>query len=271
MCRVLEVSKAGYYAWRSREASARVQADAQLAERVVAIFEQSRRRYGSPRIHQDLLEEGFRCGRKRVARLMAERQLRGATRRRFRRTAKAAYEENISENLVARRFRTDAINRIWVADFTYISTKEGPLYLSVVLDICSRRIVGWSMRSNPDRELVLAALDMALTRRRPPIGLIFHSDRGSQYTSAAVQRALAQAGITSSMSRKGDCWDNAVVESFFASLKRELVDSTRWKTREDARRDIFDYIETWYNRRRRHSTLRYLSPEQFELKLAAAA
>jgi transposase InsO family protein len=271
MCRVLEVSKAGYYAWRSREASARERKDLQLAEQIVVSFEQSRGAYGSPRVHADLRANGLRCGRKRVARLMRERELRGATRRRFRRTSIAAYEETVSGNILNRQFHVRELNRVWVSDFTHIPTREGALYLAVVLDLCSRRVVGWSMQTSPDRELVLSALDMALAGRRPPKGLLFHNDRGTQYTCRPFQVTLREAGITSSMSRKGNCWDNAVVESFFASLKRELVDVTAWKTREDARADIFAYIETWYNRRRRHSSLGYLSPEEFESTVTAAA
>lgn len=264
MCRTLSVSKAGYYAWRSRESSARARADAELGERIGAYHRASRGRYESPRLHADLIEDGIRCRRKRIARLMRVLGLKGLTRRRYRRAIAAAYDEQIAPNRLGRCFRVAAPNTVWAADFTHIPTSEGALYLAVIIDLYSRRVVGWAMRSNPDRELVLPALEMALLQWRPTAGLVHHSDRGTQYTSAAFQRALTNAGIISSMSRKGDCWDNAVVESFFASFKREIADDRRWNRRDDARAAIFEYLETWYNRQRRHSSLGYLSPEAFE-------
>lgn len=269
MCRVLEVSKAGYYAWRSRKPSRRADRDRELTTQIRESFEASRGRYGAPRVLRDLKTAGIRCARKRVARLMRAAGLRGKTRRRFRLQAVAAYEEQLSENILDRRFGVDKPNQVWVADFTHISTRQGALYLAVVIDLYARLVVGWSMRNNPDRELALGAFDMALGRRSPAPGFIFHSDRGSQYTSRAFQEALRSAGAVSSMSKKGDCWDNAVVESFFASLKRELAGHV-WATREEARAALFDFIEVWYNRQRRHSSLGYVPPHQFELETNAA-
>jgi transposase InsO family protein len=267
-CRVLGVSRAGYYAWRGRGPSARARADAELTAVIHRLHAQSRGTYGAPRIHADLQGEGRRHGRKRVARLMRQADLRGCPRPRRRpRTTVADPAAGAAPNLVQRAFDPPAPDRVWLADITYVPTGEGWLYLAAVLDAFSRKVVGWAMADHLRTELVLDALTMALATRRPAAGLVHHSDRGCQYTSLAFGRRLAESGLVPSMSRTGDCWDNAVAESFFATLKRELVDRpdrAPWPTRAAARAAIFDYIEVFYNRRRRHSTLQYLSPVAYE-------
>jgi transposase InsO family protein len=272
MCRVLAVSPAGFYAWQRRGPSARQQEDTRLGVQVAAFHRRSRRRYGSPRIHRDLREEaGLRVSRKRVARVMREAGLVGTPRRRFRVTTQADPRQAPAPNHLARQFTVPEPNRVWAADVTYLPTVAGWLYLAVVLDLCSRRVVGWALSARLDRHLVLTALGRALARRRPPRGLLHHSDRGAEYTSGDYQAQLAQAGIVCSMSRRGDCWDNAVVESFFATLKRELVSGARWTTPAEAEMAMTEYLEGWYNIHRRHSTLGYLSPAAFEARLASAA
>jgi putative transposase len=267
-CRALGVSRAGYYAWRERPSSARARADAELTAVIHRLHGESRGVYGSPRIHAELRAAGRRHARKRVARLMRTAGLRGCPRPRRRpRTTVADPAAAAAPNLVKRRFDPSAPDRLWVADVTYIPTEEGWLYLAAVLDAFSRRVVGWAMADHLRTELVLDALDLALATRRPAAGLVHHSDRGCQYTSLAFGRRLAESGLVPSMSRTGDCWDNAVAESFFATLKRELVDRpdrAPWPDRAAARRALFEYIEVFYNRRRRHSTLRYLSPAAYE-------
>jgi putative transposase len=270
-CRVLGVSRAGFYAWRERPPAARVQADAELTAVIHRLHAENRGAYGSPRIHAELHAAGRRHGRKRVARLMRQAGLAGCRRRRRRpRTTVADPAAAPAPNLVRRDFTPPAPDRVWVADITYIPTGEGWLYLAAVLDAFSRRVVGWAMADHLRTELVLDALDLALATRRPGAGLIHHSDRGCQYTSLAFGRRLAAAGLVPSMSRVANCWDNAVAESFFATLKGELVDRQPWPTRAAARRAIFDYVEVFYNRRRRHSTLRYLSPAAYEAAHQAA-
>jgi putative transposase len=264
MCRNLEVSKAGYYAWRERDLSARAKADHVLDVRIRAIHRKSRGSYGSPTIHAELRETGVRIARKRVARLMRMGQIQGKKRRAFRATTKSSHAYPIAPNLLNRQFLVTAPNRAWVADITYLSTREGWLYLAVVLDLFSRRIVGWSMSNCIDAQLVLAALRMAVDRRKPLPCLIVHTDRGSQYACNEYRAFIGAQGIIPSMSRKRDCWDNAVAESFFATLKLELKPDRMWATRSDARTAVFEYIETWYNRERRHSTIGYLSPAEFE-------
>jgi transposase InsO family protein len=269
MCRVLEVSKAGYYAWRDREQSSRARYDAKLTLRIREIHKRSGGTYGSRRIHAELVAEGSSCGLNRVARLMRDDGLQGFRKRRYRVTTDSNHSQPVAGNLLARRFSLNyagELNRVWVGDITYVSTHEGFLYLAVILDLRSRRVVGWAMRHTLDAELAIAALLSAVRDRRPPIGLVFHSDQGKQYASVEFQKALSRFGMTSSMSRKGDCWDNAVAESFFGSLKRELLERVHWKTREAARGAIFSYIEGWYNRQRRHSTLGYHSPASFEAR-----
>jgi putative transposase len=271
LCQVLGVSKAGYYAWHTRQQqrpSPRAQADAALAQTIQQVHRQSQARYGSPRIHAELQATGVRCSRKRVARLMRASQLKGKTRRRFRVvTTDARHVEPVAPNHLARQFAVAAIggrDRVWAADYTFIPTRQGFLYLAVVLDLYSRRVVGWAMRHTQDHALVLDALAMAVGQRQPGPGLLHHSDRGRQYASTAYRARLGQLQMQASMSGVGACWDNAVAESFFASLKTELVDGADWRTRDEARAALFAYLEVWYNRRRRHSTLGYQSPVHFE-------
>jgi putative transposase len=278
LCQVLGVSKAGYYAWHGRQQrgpSPRAQADAALAQAIHRVHAASGASYGSPRIHAELVETGVGCSRKRVARLMRASQLKGKTRRRFRVvTTDARHPEPVAPNHLARQFKVATIggpNRVWAADYTFVPTRQGFLYLAVVLDLYSRRVVGWAMRHTQDHALVLDALAMAVGQRQPAPGLLHHSDRGRQYASTAYQSRLRARGLQASMSRVGECWDNAVVESFFASLKTELVHGADWRTRDDARRALFGYLEIWYNRRRRHSTLGYQSPVQFEQRQTTAA
>ena len=264
MCRVLQVSRSGYYAWCKRPAAERVGKDQRLTLEVAAIHAESRGRYGSPRVHAELRERGQRIARKRVARLMRAAGLRARARRRFRCTTDSQHAMAIKGNLLARRFAVSAPNRGWVSDITYIWTLEGWLYLAIVMDLFSRRVVGWALSKRLERGLALDALGMALKGRPRSRAMLHHSDRGSQYASHEYQQLLAAHGILSSMSRKGNCWDNAVAESFFATLKLELVYETQWRTREEARRALFEYIELFYNRQRRHSALGYLCPSQFE-------
>ncbi len=271
MCRLLGVSASGFYAWRSRPEPARAKEDARLAVEVAVAHKRSRGRYGSPRVHAELRARGVRVGRKRVERLMREQGLAARRRRRFRKTTDSQHAEPIAANLLERDFETSAPNRTWVTDVTYIWTREGWLYLAVILDLYARRVVGWAMSEKNDTMLALAALAMALKTRRPPRGLVHHSDRGSTYASADYRRALKVAGIAASMSGKGDCWDNAVAESFFATLKVELVEDTDYPTRAAAIASVRDYIEQFYNNVRRHSHLGYVSPIEFELKAEVAA
>jgi putative transposase len=263
LCRVLELARSGYYAWRKQCQSAHAQRDQQLTAQIQTIFTDSRRTYGSPRVHAELQAQGVRCARKRVARLMRRAQLCARARCRNVRTTDSRHAEPVAPNLLSRSFQADAPNRVWVADITYLPTREGWLYLAVVLDLFARRVVGWSMQPSLDRGLVLAALDHALHRRHPPPGLLHHSDRGSQYASADYQALMTQAQMRSSMSRKGNCWDNAAMESFFATLKAELPLSV-FPSRAAARSAVFDYIERFYNRVRLHSTLGYRSPIAYE-------
>ena len=264
MCRVLEVSRAGFYAWRTRPEAIRVGQDQRLAVEIASIHAESRRRYGSPRVHAELQRRGRTTSRKRVARLMRTQGLRARHKRRFRTTTDSAHEFPVAPNIVRRKFEADAPNKTWVTDITYIWTPEGWLYLAVILDLFSRRVVGWGMSEQITRKLALDALDMALSQRQPPRGLIHHSDRGSQYASGDYRRMLAANQIVCSMSRRGDCWDNAVAESFFSTIKLELVYESEWATRSEARAAIFEYLEVFYNRERLHSSLGYLSPAAFE-------
>jgi transposase InsO family protein len=264
LCRTLHVSRAGFYAWHARSPARRLGADERLGIEIAAIHAESRQRYGSPRIHAELQDRGCRTGRKRVARLMRVRGLAARRRRRFRVTTQSQHPFPIAPNLLARQFERAVPDQAWVTDITYIPTGEGWLYLAVILDLCSRFAVGWAMSERITDDLTLDALDMALARRRPAQGLLHHSDRGSQYASGDYQRVLAQHGIVCSMSRRGNCWDNAVAESFFATLKVELVHDATWNTRAAARCALFEYLEPFYNGRRRHSALGYLSPRAFE-------
>jgi putative transposase len=265
MCRRLGVSTAGYYAWKQRPPSPRAVADARIGQLIHQIHAGSRGTYGAPRIHAELADEhGIRCGRKRVARLMRSARLRGVCRRRRARTTRRDEQAQLSDDLVRRQFKANAPNALWVADITYLPTWQGFLYLAAIIDAYSRRVVGWSMASHLRSELVLDALEMALWNRRPGPGLIHHSDHGCQYTSLAFGRRCRDAGIAGSMGSVGDCFDNAMAESFFASLECELIDRSRWTTHTEARMAVFDYIECFYNPRRRHSAIYYLSPAEFE-------
>lgn len=270
LCRMLQVSLSGYYAWRSRPECRRSRENRVLLVHIKSVFAQSDQTYGSPRVHRDLKEEGITCGKRRVAKLMRQSGLRAQLPKRFVITTDSAHALPVADNVLDRQFQAAAADTRWAADITYVWTRQGWLYLSVVLDLFSRKAVGWSMQPTLERGLVLDALEMALLRRRPAEGLLCHSDRGSQYASLDYQTLLQEAGIVCSMSRKGNCWDNAPVESFFSTLKRERIHRRQYDSREEARADIFQYIELWYNRRRRHSSLGYLSPEEFERRAAAA-
>jgi transposase InsO family protein len=271
LCRVLGVSTSGFYAWAKRPKPERVKADARLALDVAAAHKRSRGRYGSPRIHAELRARGVRVGRKRVARLMRENGLYARRRRRFRKTTDSLHAQPIAPNVLERDFAASAPNEVWVTDVTYVWTAEGWLYLAAIIDLFARRVVGWAASDTNDTKLALAALAMATARRRPARGLVHHSDRGSPYASEEYRRALTRLGIIASMSRKGDCWDNAVAESFFATIKAELIDEEAYSTRADALTSIGDYIDSFYNVERRHSHLNYVSPIEFELKSKVAS
>jgi putative transposase len=271
MCRVLEVSPSGYYAWRSRMSSVRTRENESLRGRIAAIHEQSRRTYGSPRIHAELKQEGTRVGRKRIARLMRESGLVGASRRKSIRTTRRDPAARPAPDLVDRKFAASGPNQLWVADMTYIPTLAGFLYLAVVLDVWSRKIVGWAMSSRLAKEIVLDALQMAVEQRRPAAGVIHHSDQGCQYTSIEFGKRCREAGVRPSMGSVGDCYDNAMCESFFATLECELLDRVRFAYRAEAELAVFDFIEGFYNTHRRHSALGYLAPVTFEERNSAAA
>jgi putative transposase len=278
MCRVLAVSPAAYYASRYQGApSARARADAGLLLHIRSFHRASHQTYGAPRVQHDLREAGFAVGTKRVARLMRADGLVARTPQRYVHTTDSNHAHPIAPNLLERQFGLDdgtgvrAVNRVWVSDVTYVPTREGWLYLAVVLDLGSRRNIGWAMRDTLEAELAVSALQMAINARRPPPGVIHHSDRGVQYACDAYRAVLTQHGFRASMSRKGDCWDNAVAESFFATLEWEVLMQNDFHTRHEARHAIFEYIERWYNPKRRHSTLGYLSPAQYEAQLAEAA
>lgn len=270
MCRVLGVSRGGFYLWLKRPESRRSVENGRLVEAIRAIHRESRGVYGSPRVHARLRAQSGRYGRNRIARLMREMQIQGKRRRKFRVTTDSDHTLPISGNILDRKFTLGTPNKAWVADITYIATKEGWLYLAAVMDLYSRKIVGWAMGSRISRHLVEGALWMAICNRGPKPGLLHHSDRGCQYASHDYRKLLEKRGIVCSMSRKGNCWDNAVMESFFGTLKTELVYHREYETREEARSDIFDYIEVFYNRHRLHSALGYRSPAEFE-KMAKAA
>lgn len=271
MCRLFEVSRSGYYAWLDRPASRRDRENRLLTERIRAVHAQSRQRYGSPRVWRQLRAEGHPCGKSRVARLMRENGIQAKGRRRYKATTDSKHPFRAAPNLLERHFEPGLPDRVWASDITYIQTQEGWLYLAPMMDLHSRRIVGWSAGSGLDHSLTAKALEMAVANRRPQRGLIHHSDRGVQYACGEYQRLLQAHGMRSSMSRKGDCWDNAPMESFFASLKTELTRGRNYRTRAEARREIFEYIEVFYNRRRMHSSLGYVSPVEFEALAAPKA
>lgn len=266
LCDVLGISRSGYYAWKKREPSNRANKRARLAAAIAASHKKSKRRYGSPRIHRDLRAKGLRVSRKTIERVMREDGIVGRSKRRFRRTTDSKHAHPIAPNLLERDFEPKAPNQVWAGDVTYVATDEGWAYLAVLLDLYSRRVVGWAISATNDTELALAALSRALRGRLVPVGLVHHTDRGSPYASTDYRGALAARGIVASMSRKGDCWDNAPSESFFATLRVELVDDERYVTRAAATDSIGDYIENFYNAERLHSFLDYVSPITFELK-----
>lgn len=272
MCKTLEVSRSGFYAWLVRRESDRAREDRRLSILIRGIFAESRGIYGVPRVHKTLQQRGVRCSRKRVARLMQEAKLRSKTRRRFRvKTTDSKHDHPIAPDRLGRDFSAKAPNEVWASDITYIPTDEGWLYLASIMDLFSRRIVGWSMSATLHASIAGEALRMAIEQRQPPIGLIHHSDRGVQYASAEFRAILAEHGVVASMSRKGNCYDNAAKESFFHTLKTELVNHERYRTRNEARASVFEYIEVFYNRFRLHSTLGYQAPADFERRRANVA
>jgi putative transposase len=264
MCRVLHVSAGGYYDWRGRPQSSRAARHDALVVAIKAVHGEVKARYGSPRIHAELVARGESCCVNTVARLMRREGIAAKTKRKFRVTTDSNHDRPVAENVLDRQFEPEAPNRAWTADITYVATGEGWLYLAAVEDLYSRRIVGWSMGPRIDSRLVVDALEMALARRLPGEGLVAHSDRGSQYASEHYQGLLTRHEITCSMSRRANCWDNAPMESFFASLRKELTHDEDYATREEARASIFEYIEVFFNRVRRHSSLGYMSPAEYE-------
>lgn len=267
---MLCVSRSGYYAWLRRPESQRKTEDKALSEQIKEIHKESKGEYGSPKVHQELRRRGTRCGRKRVARLMRKDGLKAKTIRKFKATTNSNHSLPVADNLLNRDFSPAAPNKAWVADITYIWTSEGWLYLAVVIDLFSRAVVGWSMSERMTRALVMDAFTLAVKRRNPPPGLIHHSDRGSQYASGDFQSLLAKHRARCSMSRKGNCWDNAPAESFFGLLKRSLVFHSKYETRVQARQSIFNYIERFYNRKRIHSSLGYRTPHEVDQQELAA-
>ena len=270
MCRVLGVSTRGYYAWRTRGVSDREQKDASLLVEIERIHYQSRQTYGSPRIHAELREDGMRIGRKRVARLMKQARIAGVTRRKYVRTTRRDARDRPAPDLVKREFAANGPDQLWVADITYVPTLAGFLYLAVVLDVWSRKIVGWSMSTRLATKVVLDALTMALDRRCPEHGVIHHSDQGCQYTSIEFGRRCREHGVRPSMGSVGDCYDNAMCESFFATLECELLDRFRFRTTAEAELAVFDFIEGFYNTKRRHSSIGYVAPAVFEARASRA-
>ena len=264
LCRLLEVSEQGFYQWRKRPTARRKLEDQRLGHEVQMIHAESKQRYGSPRIYHEFRERGQQCSRKRVERLMRERSLRARAARKFRATTDSSHSRPVAENHLNREFLVPAPNQTWVGDITYLWTKEGWLYLAVFIDLYSRMVVGWALGTRLSAELALTAWQRACLRRRPGAGLLVHTDRGVQYTADGFSKALEGICAKLSMSRKGNCWDNAVAESFFHSFKVEAIDGFTFETRKSMEYEVFDYIERFYNRVRRHSSIGYRSPEQFE-------
>ena len=271
LCRAMRVSPSGYYAFTQRGPSVRALANEKLLAEIKEIHVESRGTYGSPRMYRELIARGRAVSPGLVERLMRANQISARRKRRFKATTDSKHGMPVAENILGREFAVEAADRKWAGDITYIWTREGWLYLAVILDLFSRRVVGWAMDTSIDRMLVLSALEMALTVRDPSKNLLYHCDRGSQYASEDYRERLKAVGITCSMSRKGDCWDNAVVESFFGTLKQELVHRCDFETRAEAKSAIFEYIEVFYNRWRRHSYLGYMSPAEFEAAAITAA
>lgn len=270
MCRALAVSPAGYYAWRTRSESPRAVANRDLLTAIRRLHHDSRQTYGSPRIWRALREQGHQAGEHRVAQLMRQAELQPKTAKKWRVTADSSHRLPVAANRLNRQFTVTAPNQVWAGDITYIWTLEGWLYLAVLLDLYSRRVVGWAMSQRVTVELTEQALIMALAKRAHTTGLLHHSDRGSQYAATSYQRLLDKYGRIPSMSRKGNCWDNACGESFFGTVKQELIHHRQYRTREEAKQEIFEYLEVFYNRQRRHSTLGYQSPAEFEAWTAVA-
>jgi len=272
MCRVLQVTRSGYYAWRKRAPSATAERRAKLTDQIRHVHERSRAVYGSPRVHRDLIAEDVRCSKNTVAKLMRAAGLRSKMHRRFRvRTTESRHAHPIAPNRLNRAFCQPQPDRAWAADITYVRTAEGWLYLAVVIDLCSRKIVGWATSDSLAADLCLRALRLAIEQRRPQNEVLHHSDRGVQYACDDYQGLLTRYGLQASMSRRGNCYDNAVAESFFGTLKTELVYHEHYTTQEVARQSLFEYIEVFYNRRRRHSSLGHLSPVEYEERLASGA
>lgn len=264
MAKALSVSRSRYYAWLKSGLSCRRQRDAKLLTEIQIIFEESRKTYGSPRIHAALRAQNERCSRKRVARIMRENNISVRRKRKFKVTTNSNHNYRLAPNILNREFEVSVPNTVWVSDITYICTRQGWLYLCIILDLFSRKAVGWAMSTRIDAQLALDALEMAVLHRRPGRKLIFHSDRGVQYASDAFRAKLDKYGFIQSMSRKGDCWDNACAESFFGTVKTEKVRGRVFTTRDEARQELFEYIAVFYNRTRRHSYLDYYSPEKYE-------
>jgi len=263
MCTLLKVSRSGYYTWLKRPESRRSRENRALQDKIRVFHAASHGIYGSPKIHRDLIDDGVRCGKNRVARIMREAGIRSRTKKKFKATTNSRHNLPVAPNLLNQDFTVDAPDRTWVSDITYIHTEKGWLYLAVLLDLFNREIVGWATSSRMTRQLAIDALQMALGRRTPAEGLIHHSDRGSQYASGDYQKLLSKHAITCSMSRKGNCYDNAVAESFFRLLKTEWVNHHRYLSRSQATNSLFDYIEIFYNRKRRHSALGYATPQEY--------
>ena len=263
MCTLLKVSRSGYYTWLKRPESRRSRENRALEDKIRVFHAASHGIYGSPKIHRDLIDDGVRCGKNRVARIMREAGIRSRTKKKFKATTNSRHNLPVAPNLLNQDFTVDAPDRTWVSDITYIHTEKGWLYLAVLLDLFNREIVGWATSSRMTRQLAIDALQMALGRRTPAEGLIHHSDRGSQYASGDYQKLLSKHAITCSMSRKGNCYDNAVAESFFRLLKTEWVNHHRYLSRSQATNSLFDYIEIFYNRKRRHSALGYATPQEY--------
>jgi len=270
MCLILNIGRSSYYTWKKRSKSMRDKENERLVFEIKLVHEKSRKTYGSPRITAELCASGIRCGKNRIARLMRENRIMAKTRRRFKITTDSKHNLPIAPNLLEQDFTSDAPNKTWTGDITYIWTRQGWMYLAVVLDLFNREIAGWSMRKRITKDIVTEALTMAVKRKRPQAGLIFHSDRGSQYASHKFRKLLEKHHFIQSMSGKGNCYDNAVTESFFHTLKTELVYFEKYRSRSEARQSIFEYIEIFYNRIRRHSYLGYVSPVDFgRLSMAA--
>jgi transposase InsO family protein len=270
MVEVFDVSRSGYYQWRKRPESIRAKANRALVSEIERVHEESRERYGSPRIYRELKSNGIACSENRVARLMRKLEIQAKTKRKFKATTNSGHKLPVAENLVRQNFTASKPDELWTSDITYVWTEEGWLYLAVVLDVCARRIVAWSTSHRNSQELVLKALKQALWQRNTKPGVIFHSDRGSQYAGERVKELITKHGFLQSMSNKGNCYDNAITESFFKTLKTELVYFEKYQTRQQAHSSLFEYIEIFYNKKRRHSAINYLAPVEYEKTLRAA-